>query len=83
MIDAKQKIKGITNMRNFAKGVGVLAACVCFLVAIFSLITFPDEAGLKLPYYFGAGVCILFMTISICLLADIAYELVIRRRPKE
>ena len=81
-MDAKKKLQNIIIMRSFARAVGWVTFGI--MVLLF-LLSFLDGSPLKsfMPSVIIYGVVIILAVAAVCLLADIASELVIRRTPKE
>lgn len=81
MNDATKKLKAINSMRAFAKAVGFFIVLATPILAIFTAI--QSNSGASVPYVVAGGILTMLTICSVCLLADIASELVIRRMPKE
>lgn len=81
-MDAKKKLRNISNMRSFARAIGWVTFGI--MVLLF-LLSFIDKSPLKpwLPSIIVSGVGTILAVAAVCLLADIASELVLRRLPKD
>lgn len=83
MDDPKRKLKNIKSMRSFSKAAFIMTAIGSLLCVWMAGVSNVNSIPYALTMGLAATLFMALMASAICLLADIASELVIRRLPKD